>query len=207
MRTDFKIDNPKLWMRQHRGEYLAALLTLARGWVNAGRPQKRVRSDEFKDWVEGLRGLMAWAGFAGTFGGSEANTVVSSDDEEWAIFLDALHEWFGEYPILVRDIVDALRMRGRWNSLTHTWETSMRGVDPALLPDVLAHKWDAIAKTEASDSGFRKSLGHWCRNHAGRWAGDLKLDPAGTNATLKQPMYKVVAKPVHDSTVSTEGTK
>jgi hypothetical protein len=60
LRTDFKIKNLHGWMETHRGEYLAALLTIARGWVNVGRPQREVRSDSFATWVLGSVG--SWAG-------------------------------------------------------------------------------------------------------------------------------------------------
>ena len=38
-RTDFQINDLRMWMHEHRAEYLTAILTLARGWINAGRPQ------------------------------------------------------------------------------------------------------------------------------------------------------------------------
>ena len=166
-----------------------------------GPPAEAGRSDEFKDWVEGLRGLMEWAGFVGTFGGGNTDAVMSSDDEEWGIFLDSLYGHFGQYEFLVRDIVDKLRVpRGAWNPETGAWSQTdkvpgIHYIDPSTLPgDRLSHEWDRIAKQEdVPDSGFRKSLGHWCRNHAGRWAGDLKLVP-DTNRTLKQPMYAVFRK-------------
>jgi hypothetical protein len=59
LRTDFKITNLDDWMKDNRGEYLAAILTIARGWVNAGMPRQRARSDSYANWIEGLRGLMA----------------------------------------------------------------------------------------------------------------------------------------------------
>jgi hypothetical protein len=192
LRTDFKITGPVNWMESNRSEYLAALLTIARGWVNADRPTKKVRSDDYAVWIGGLRGLMEWAGFKGTFGGSDTDAVASSDDEEWGLFLDGLSEHFLGQPIMVKDIVEALRKRGPWNPEGARWADG--DLDPALLPGSLSTDWDRISRTEGSDSGFRKSLGHWCKNHAGRWAGDLKLHSEGTNRTLKQPVYRVIRK-------------
>jgi hypothetical protein len=93
---------------------------------------------------------------------------------------------------MVKDIVEALRKRGPWNPEGARWADG--DLDPALLPGSLSTDWDRISRTEGSDSGFRKSLGHWCKNHAGRWAGDLKLHSEGTNRTLKQPVYRVIRK-------------
>jgi hypothetical protein len=108
------------------------------------------------------------------------------------LFLDELSEHFLGQPIMVKDIVEALRKRGPWNPEGGRWGDG--DLDPALLPGSLSTDWDRISRTEGSDSGFRKSLGHWCKNHAGRWAGDLKLHPEGTNRTLKQPVYRVIRK-------------
>jgi hypothetical protein len=194
LRTDFKISGPINWMHDTRGAYLAALLTVARGWVNADRPTKRVRSDDYAAWMGGLRGLMEWAGFKGVFGGSDTDVVASSDDEEWGVFLEALAQHFPGQPLMVKDIVSSLRRRGVWNPELGQWSQHPDNLDPALLPGSLATDWDRISRIEGSDSGFRKSLGHWCRNHAGRWSGDLKLHPVGTNRTLKQPVYEVIRK-------------
>jgi hypothetical protein len=194
LRTDFKITGPVKWMENNRGEYLTVLLTIARGWVNADRPTKKVRSDDYGAWIGGLRGLMEWAGFKGTFGGSDTALVASSDDEEWGAFLEELSEHFRDQPFMVKDIVKELRRLSHWDPEVHQWAVGKDCIDPALLPGSLSTDWDRISRTEGSDSGFRKSLGHWCRNHAGRWAGDLKLHPEGTNRTLKQPVYRVIRK-------------
>ena len=102
LRTGFKIKNLGAWMQTHRGEYLAALLTVARGWVNADRPAKDVRSDDYAEWIKGLRGLMDWAQLPGTLGGSTTDVAVSSDDEEWHHFLVALFNVFGSTPFTTK---------------------------------------------------------------------------------------------------------
>src|SRR5688572_9753546 len=72
LRTNFKIKDLDAWMRQHRGELLASILTVARGWVVAGQPSADVRSDDFAPWINGLRGMLGWAGFPGVFGGGSS---------------------------------------------------------------------------------------------------------------------------------------
>ena len=53
-------------MTANRGEYIAALLTVARGWVLAGAPREDPgRSDDYAAWYGALRGLLKWAGAAG----------------------------------------------------------------------------------------------------------------------------------------------
>ena len=104
----FKIKDVEGWMREHRGEYLAAILTIARGWINDGKPAKRVRADSFGIWVEGLRGMLTWARFQGTFGGSFNPNAVTEDDQEWAEFLTELHRVFQGQSFTVAAIITSL---------------------------------------------------------------------------------------------------
>jgi hypothetical protein len=87
-------------------------LTVARGWVVAGKPSNDVRSDNYASWVGGLRGMLGWAGFTGTFGGGNTETAVSADDEEWHHSLVALHSSFGTEPFTVKDLVARLEFVG-----------------------------------------------------------------------------------------------
>jgi hypothetical protein len=178
LRTDFKIDL-ETWWPQHRGQVLAALLTIARGWVVAGRPTKTVRSDNYASWVGGLRGLLSWAGFPGTFGGSSSEDVTSSDDEEWRDFLVALHGAFSVKPFTVKELVGQLPDHG----------ISFGSIDPAALPGNLAEKFSHIR--DGRDGGFRKSLGWWLKNRLGRYAGGWSLVEAAPDTVGKVARYAV----------------
>jgi hypothetical protein len=183
LRTDFTITDLDAWMLQHRGALLAAILTIARGWVVAGRPIVAVRSDDYAPWVGGLRGMLGWAGFPGTFGGSSTDVAVSSDDEEWHAFLVELHGAFSTEPFTVKDLVGELRdpyLGGR--------------IDAAALPGDLAQQWSHIR--DGKDTGFRKSLGWWLKNRAGRYAAGWSLVAAGVDGHSKAPRY--VVKPPTD---------
>jgi hypothetical protein len=65
---------------------MARVLIVARGWVVTGMPSEDVRSDGYARWVGGIRGLLRWARFPGTFGGSQPEVPASADDEEWHHF-------------------------------------------------------------------------------------------------------------------------
>jgi hypothetical protein len=178
LRTDFKIKNLEAWTWQHRGELLAAILTVSRGWVVAGRPSAAVRSDDYAPWVGGLRGLLGWAGFPGVFGGSSSEVAVSSDDEEWHTFLVELHSVFGPEPFTVKELVGELRdpfLGGR--------------IDAAALPGDLAEKWSHIR--DGRDGGFRKSLGWWLKNRLGRYTSGWMLAPAEPDTYAKVARYTV----------------
>ena len=174
LRTDFTIKNLEAWMWEQRGRHLAAILTIARGWVVAGRPIVAVRSDDYAPWVGGLRGMLGWAGFPGVFGGSNSEVALSSDDEEWHAFLVALHDAFGTEPFTVKGLVERL------DSFTGK-------IDAAVLPGDLAQQWSHIR--DGKDTGFRKSLGWWLKNRAGRYAAGWSLVAAGRAS--KMPRFAV----------------
>jgi hypothetical protein len=161
----FKIKDLDAWMHEHHGELLTALLVVARGWVVAGIPSEDVRSDDYARWVGGLRGLLGWAGFPGTFGGGSAEVAVSSDDEEWHHFLVALHGAFGTDPFTVKELV------GRLGSYAGR-------IDAAALPGDLAEKWSRIR--EDRDASPAKSMNGPRRNRL-----RSAIDPACRRGTAR----------------------
>lgn len=97
-RTNFVIPDLKNWVAARRGELLAALLTLVRAWVVAGRPTgERVGEDDYSRWIEACRGILQVAGVEGVVGHRETvRQTESEEDDEWADFLSALYAHFGE---------------------------------------------------------------------------------------------------------------
>ena len=191
LRTDFAIDNLHDWMETHRGEYIATLLTIARGWVIAGMPQEKARSDSYARWIAGIRGLMEWIGFEGSFGGSYDAEAVTEEDEEWLCWLQELHNTFDSRLITVKDIV--AEMTPSTQSLDPSgqgwiWPT---GIDPEKLPGDLSQKWVTIH--DGKDMAFRKSLGKWMAYRQGRFVGfpAWQLVHAGKNGTTKAEQYYV----------------
>jgi hypothetical protein len=179
LRTDFTIKDLDAWMLQHRGKLLAAILTIARGCVVSGRPIVAVRSDDYATWVGGLRGMLGWAaGFPGVFGGSHSEVSVSSDDEEWHTFLLALRDAFSAEPFTVKDLVGELR---------HAFSGGR--IDAAALPGDLAEKWSHIR--DGRDEGFKKSLGWWLKNRAGRYAAGWSVVAAEPDTKAKVARYAV----------------
>jgi hypothetical protein len=180
LRTDFTIKDLDVWMQVHRGELLAAILTVGRGWVVAGRPSPSVRSDDYAPWVNGLRGMLGWAGISGTFGGSSSEVAISSDDEEWHAFLVAIYGAFSTAPFTVKELVGQLP--------DHL--VNAGSIDPAALPGDLAEKWSSHIR-DGRDWGFRKSVGWWLKNREGRYASGWAVVAAEPDAHAKVARYRV----------------
>ncbi len=95
---DFAIDNLQEWTSEHRGEMVAALLTLARGWTAAGEPKPDTELlGSFEEWTRTVGGILQFAGVEGFLGNLETLYEQLNDETAvWAGFLEALHVYFGE---------------------------------------------------------------------------------------------------------------
>jgi hypothetical protein len=186
--THFRIDHRR-YVPEHRGELLAAMLTLARGWHMAGRPEDRDRADDYATWAGALRGLLAWAGIPGRFGG-ETSTIASKVDPEtieWAAFMAEIHRAYADRSFTTKELVKSLNATGS------TWDPNTPPVDADVLPGELAHKWERVANNygDGSRAGFSKSLGHWLRFRSGRYADGWKVEQVADSD--KGNAYRVMA--------------
>src|SRR5690606_26334241 len=111
-RTGFRHANILAWTEEHRGELLAAMLTLVRAWVVAGRPGPTVpvASDKWDRWVGAVRAILEHAGIPGTFDSRESRRqTISEENKEWADFLEAIHEVFGDKEFTAAEVLGRVR--------------------------------------------------------------------------------------------------
>lgn len=137
------------YVRDHRSELLGAVLTLVRAWVlrSGAADAPNDSADGFASWRAVVSGVLRNAGVAGEFDAESTRVqTVSEEDEEWAVFLEALHAKFGDKP----------------------WKASQAAGanldDEAWPEELLGRKYY---------EGFAKTLGRWLGYRDGRWAGDL----------------------------------
>jgi hypothetical protein len=184
--SDFRIPNLKEHVREHRGELLAAMLTIARGWVLDGMPTTAPSGDDYGAWTAGMGGLIGWANFdgAGTFGGTLESAIIHDPDaDEWSEFLCEVHRTYGGRPFTVKKLVADLDELKDGNP--EDWKAEH--VDASLLPGELAHKYaQAGGHYSSRQTGFKQSLGWWFKNRAGRYANGWKVEKAGGNEARKE---------------------
>jgi hypothetical protein len=181
-RTGFKI-HPPTYVAEHRGELLAAMLTLARGWVLDGRQAKEITSDDYMLWLSNLGGFLDWMEFPGHLDGA-ADVTPSEDDAEWGEWLAAHHDAFGDEPATVAQIVEQLR-KGSMTSRPG------EGIDPTHLPGELADRWAKTSATKVDESAFGKKLGWWYRNRVDQYADGWKVERVEINkATIGWKVVK-----------------
>src|SRR5262249_2375627 len=106
-REEFRHPDLLGWTRQHRGQLLAALLTMARAWFAAGQPapeEKPPKLGGFEEWVRILGGILAFSGL-GSFLSNQEDIYNCVDDEgpQWTAFLKLWYEEIGTSPVTVRE--------------------------------------------------------------------------------------------------------
>lgn len=90
-RTGFKLNIPE-YVSANRGQILADLLTMIRGWILAGSPaEPPSSSDDYAHWTTTVRGILEYCEVPGRF--DHVKVESSNEDEsEWASFLMTAYE-------------------------------------------------------------------------------------------------------------------
>lgn len=121
-RLDAKLSRPWLgrtfthtplldYVREHRGELLAALMTIARAWLRLGKPKPSVEAmGSFETWCHTIGGALEFAGVKG-FLANRTELLDTLDDEhtEWTAFLTAIYEVMGDRSFTTREIADYIK--------------------------------------------------------------------------------------------------
>jgi len=158
------------WVQQARGEILAAVFTVARAWIQAGRPAPvRVpRVGSFEAWRDMIGGILESAGVPDFL--ANANEVYLAADEDrtqWENFLQALWKLYGCNPFTTGSV--ASRM---------TYPEGIGLLDA--MPDDLAEAYHTKNKTFSRVLGMafkrvdgRHFPGGWCIRQ-GKWADGIR---------------------------------
>lgn len=161
-RTNFRHPNLLEWIGGHRGEVIAALLTLVRAWHAASRPLgKQTTSDSYANWTQVIRGILAEVGIPGMFDGDSTKTEKVTGDDEWETFLRAAYRARGDRPWTAKELLDDI---GR-----------PQGISEEAIPgELIAKRGGAVGW-----GGLVRSLGNWLKNREGRWYGQMTVVKAG----------------------------
>ena len=187
-RTGFKHKRLKEYVLAHRGELLAALLTLARAWFVAGRPEPRLTPvGSFEDWSIMIGGILQYAGIDDFLANSD-QLYEQADIEsvQWEAFLKTLDAAFYSEPFTVAEVWERMN-DATWNDTTKKTQLSecAQGLRAAL-PDFIAQALDR-------EGFFKQRLGFALGERLGRRYGDSQVRIArDTDRHSKVAQWKVV---------------
>lgn len=136
------------WVEKQRGAILAAILTLARAWVTAGRTKAAAlpKLGGFESWAETIGGILINAGVSGFLGNLAAMYEQADDDTpQWELFLTVWHDKWGAELVTTQEVAKALKEPPAGEMMTPENKT----LKEALPVD--------LADTE--DRGFTRKLG------------------------------------------------
>jgi Bifunctional DNA primase/polymerase, N-terminal/Primase C terminal 1 (PriCT-1) len=143
-RTGFTHEDLLSWVSDNRGQLLAALLTIVRGWYAVGCPQASVPMlGGFERWAKTVGSILAYLGVPG-FLENRQDLYEQLDEEgpQWEGWLTVWDETWGSQPQTVAEIIQAFQ------------QTSC-AVRDALPEDLAA----ALPTKEGAWGGFARKLG------------------------------------------------
>lgn len=89
---NFRHPNIKSWIRENRGKLVAAILTMLRAWIVAGKPSAPNTHiiGSFETWSEIISGILAYADIT-SFLDNRQKIYDEMDTEvnEWSVFVEA----------------------------------------------------------------------------------------------------------------------
>ncbi|MBA7563740.1 hypothetical protein ES708_05400 [subsurface metagenome] len=158
---NFKYEHLMAWVKEGRGELLAAILIMARAWIAAGKliPDGLPTLGGFEDWTNIVGGILAHAGFGG-FLENLAFMYSQSDVEtaQWEAFLGTWHDIIGEEPVTSAELITYIKEN----------------------PDLRSTLPDIIGDTEAKNYSVKvgQNLG---RRNGVQYPSGLELKKAGAS--------------------------
>lgn len=95
-RTGFAHEDIEAHVRANRGALVAAMLTMCRAWIVAGKPMPECPRHRFKAWRDTIGGILEYAGAKNFLGNMRAFYESADDDGPiWEAFITKLAEMFG----------------------------------------------------------------------------------------------------------------
>ncbi len=186
-RTGFRHPDLLAWVQEHRGELIAAVLTLARAWYAAGCPDGNSPTmGSFEQWSKVIGGVLAHAGTKGFLQNlEELHNAADDEGNEWEAFLIAWRATIGEQSVSVAELCNQV-----------AGSANLREALPNALADALASTPDKFK--QRTGIAFKKRVGrrfgesgfHLERaeddthNKVARWKVAGTAGTAGTSTTL-----------------------
>jgi hypothetical protein len=166
-RTGFKIKDLKSYVPEHRGNLLAAALTIIRGWYTNGKPIVDVPAlGSFEQWASTIGSVLAFAGIRGFLENLERTQVIQDDDTgQWKAFFGTWWDHFADAPVTTHELARLMLPNKNGNTVVEPeWEN---------LPEPL------LVNRDRGEGSLRRSIGRHLSRLTGRIFDRHKLVDAG----------------------------
>jgi putative DNA primase/helicase len=157
----------------HRGELVAAALTIPLAYVAAGSPAINGPRSRFTEWDALVRNPLLWLGAADPLDTQDELRGSDPVREALVAMLTAWQDAFGDNPATVADAVEGATAAGQ-------------SAKPRLLDALLS-----VAGERNSEINTRK-LGRYLARHVRRIENGQRFESTGIDAFSKRPLYRVV---------------
>jgi hypothetical protein len=180
------------WAAEHRGELLSALLTLARGWFAAGRPDADVPPlGGFDEWARMIGGILAAAGVKGFL--DNLDDFYDQADQEavaWERFFATWLGALGAEPVTVGDLAKAVAEEGPLRDALPDDDLADRLGKPAAFRSKMGKALAARNGTRFGDAGLRvEKAGEDPRSRAASWRVQADQDLAEVQRSQRSGGY------------------
>lgn len=190
-RKDFTIPDVRGYALEHRGELLADLLTMARGWYAAGQPKAPGLPNlgSFEEWRRIVGGILGFAGVRGFLANlRELYEEADPDAAAWRAFLEAWRDVYGSDPVTTKQVADVI-------------DAAIKGADQgSLLAEEEAPREalaEALPEFLRQDNGRvnRRSMGKQLDKVAGRRypPDNIRLEREAGDSNTHRARWRVVA--------------
>ncbi len=95
LRRNFRHKDLLAWTREHRGELIAAALTLIQAWIAAGRPAGSATLGSYENWARVFGGLFDVIGLPGFLANIEQ--VYETSDAEGSAWRGFIRAWWDKF--------------------------------------------------------------------------------------------------------------
>jgi len=154
---DFRHPDLRAWVISERDRILSAILTLARAWILAGKPDPRTLPPmgSYERWRLMIGGIMEFSGVKDFLGNlEEMYSEADTETPQWEGFLEAWYHIWRDNPVKVGDINRRLEL-----------ETDPDFIDKVKLLEALP---DAFSESFGKKRSFVRILGKALSTRKGR---------------------------------------
>ncbi len=165
----FKHPDLLKWVEGERGRIIAAILTITRAWILAGRPGPAgdlPKMGSFEEWRNTIGGILQFCHVPGFLANmEEMYHAADADTPQWEAFFAGWYEKWGEGSVTVAEITQTLREDSDLEQKTLDATHTLLG----LLPDALSDAW-------TNKKSFSRAFGRALSKMSGRvFTNDLQL--------------------------------